>query len=259
MRVTWESESCEPPEVYEANARHACTLGLPFVTATPRGSLAVAGGGPSLLRNLDKLKGYDEVWGINRTAVWLRERGIEATFFTVDPQYVPNMTGVERAIVSTSAHPKVFEELQGKDVSLFHIRQSDDGEFVADGGPSSACRAVPLAVHMKYSSVTFFGCEGSYETTSHAYESSSVLGKYHLVIECGGREYTSQPDYEMQCSYLVEFLKASPEYFKEESGGLLRAMLDDADWSHVAFSTALMDKVFPGGWNANKYEAAHAG
>jgi hypothetical protein len=246
MRITWESEGCEPPETYQANAVHACSLGLPFVTPGTRGSLAVAGGGPSILKHLDKLKGYDEVWGINRTAVWLRERGIEATFFSVDPQYMPGMTNVGKAIVATSLHPRLFEELAGKDVSLFHIRpvESHDG-FVSDGGCSSACRAIPLASHMGYSSVTFFGCEGSYDGDSHAY--SSDLQTHQLVIRAGGRDYITQPDFQLQCEYIVPFLTAEPSYFKEESGGLLRAMAADPDWFCAAVSAEVAKRILPEG------------
>jgi hypothetical protein len=258
MRIEWESVACELPEVFEANARHACSLGLPFVTPGKRGSLAVAGGGPSLARNLDNLKGYDEIWGINRTAQWLCGHGIEATFFTVDPQYVPGMTGVDKAIVSTCANPRIFAELDGKDVSLFHTHQIEGRtEFVSEGGPSSACRAVPLAVHMGFSSVTFFGCEGSYEDQSHAYETD--IQRIQTIIRAGGKDYITQPDYQMQCEYLAEFLKSAPEYFKEESGGLLRAMIEDPEWENVAFSADLWAKALPEGMtlaDLTKYEVA---
>lgn len=246
MRIDWTSEACEPAEIFAANARHACSLGLPFVTRGDRGSLAVAGGGPSLSRNLDRLKGFDEVWGVNRTAQWLCERGIPATFFTVDPQYVPGMTGVERAVVASSVHPTVLDELAGKDVTLFHIGEVEghDG-FVSEGGCSSVCRAVPLAVHMGYSSVTFFGCEGSYEDASHAYE--TTLQRHQIIIRAGGKDYVTQPDFQLQCQYLAPFLTDLPEYFREESGGLLRAMLADPEWTNVAFSGDIMAKILPEG------------
>lgn len=257
MRINWTSEACEPAAVFEANARHACSLGLPFVTQEPRGSLAVAGGGPSLLGKLDRLQDFDEVWGVNRTAQWLCERGIPATFFTVDPQYMPGMTGVERAILASSAHPRVFAELAGKDVSLFHIADRGDGRFVSEGGPSSVCRAVPLAVHMGYSSVTFFGCEGSYTGTSHAY--ATDLPDCRIVIRAGGRDYVTQPDFELQSDYLAAFLRAAPDFFHEESGGLLRAMVADPDWHHVGLSPALAERMLVDGFTLDdlpKYERA---
>lgn len=237
MRIKWDSVACEPEEIFQANARHACSLSLPYVAPAKRGSLAVCGGGPSLSGNLDRLRDFDEIWGVNRTAAWLCGKGISATFFTVDPQYVPGMTTVDKAILASSVHPRIFEELAGKDVALFHIAQADEG-FVSEGGPSSVCRAIPLAVHMGYSSVTFFGCEGSYEQQSHSYP---VPGRAHqIIIRAAGRDYTTQPDFQLQCEYLAEFLKASPEYFKEESGGLLRAMIEDDDWQIVALSGAMM-------------------
>lgn len=246
MRITWISEACEPAETFAANARHACSLGLPFVTKGDRGSLAVAGGGPSLARNLDKLKDFGEVWGVNRTAQWLCERDVPATFFTVDPQYMPGMTGVERAILASSVHPDVLAELAGKDVALFHIGEVEghDG-FVSEGGCSSVCRAVPLAVHMGYSSVTFFGCEGSYENKSHAY--ATTLQRCQTIVMADGREYVSQPDFELQCEYLAAFIREAPDYFREESGGLLSAMIADPDWFHAALSEDLAVKVLPEG------------
>jgi hypothetical protein len=242
MRITWTSDGCETPETYQANARHACSLGLPFVTKGKRGSLAVAGGGPSISRHLDNLKGFDEIWGINRTAQWLCGQGITATFFTVDPQYVPGMTDVAKAIVSTCAHPRVLEELAGKDVALFHtVQVGDRDEFRSDGGPSSACRAIPLAVHMGYSSVTFFGCEGSYDGASHAYPTE--VQQYQVIVRAGGRDFITQPDFEMQSQYIAKFIIDLPEYFKEESGGLLRAMIEHPDWEHVAASGPLAQRL----------------
>jgi hypothetical protein len=256
MRLEWISEACEPEETVLEQARHACSLGLPFVTQGSRGSLAVAGGGPSVLSALNKLGSFDEVWGINRTAQWLCERGVDATFFTVDPQYMPGMTGVERAILASSVHPKVFEELAGKDVSLFHTQEMEGG-FVSEGGATSACRAVPLAVWMGYSSVTFFGCEGSYSDTSHAY--ATAQQRCQTIISAGGKEYVSQPDFELQCEYLAAFLNAAPEYFREESGGLLRAMQHDPDWQHIAVSRDIAERRLPEGMTLDifpEYERA---
>jgi hypothetical protein len=244
MRIEWTSEACEPEETFLAQARHACSLGLPFVTKGSRGSLAVAGGGPSLTDHVEALKGFDEVWGINRTAQWLCERGVEATFFTVDPQYMPGMTGVERALLASSCHPKLFEELAGKDVTLFHITPHGD-EFVCEGGPTSACRAIPLAVHMGFSSITFFGCEGSFGDASHAYPTD--IQRCQTIVLAGGKEYVSTPEFELQSGYLASFVRDLPEFFREESGGLLRAMIEHPDWEHVALSGDIMARVLPEG------------
>lgn len=255
MRIEWTSEACEPEETFLEQARHACSLGLPFVTKGSRGSLAVAGGGPSVLSALNKLGSFDEVWGINRTAQWLCERGIDATFFTVDPQYMPGMTGVKRALLASSCHPKLFEELAGKDVSLFHVAPLEGG-FVAEGGPTTACRAIPLAAFMGYSSVTFFGCEGSHGDASHAYPTE--LQRCQTIVLAGGREYVSTPELELQCTYLAEFIREFPE-IREESGGLLRAMIEHPDWEHVAFSGDIMARVLPEGMtlaDLPKYERA---
>ena len=257
MRVQFEPQGCVPLETYLANAEHALGLGLPFAGfgQAAGGSLAVAGGGPSLARNLDRLKDFDAVWGINYTSQWLEARGIPNSLFSVDPAYDPGMTeGVERAILATNTHPKILEELAGKDVRLFHTELSQGAVWAATGGPSSACRVPMVAFNMGYRTITFFGCEGSYEKTSHAYD--HVQKPHQLIVKAAGRTWRTQPDFQMQSEYLATVITNMPQHFSEESGGLLRAMIDDPDWENVAISEALAVLMVGDLSLLPKYEAA---
>lgn len=257
MRVKFEAHGCASLEVYQANAKHAMGLGLPYAGPGQAvgETLAIAGGGPSLARNLDRLKDFSAVWGINYTSQWLEERGIPNTLFSVDPLYDPGMTeGVDRAILAVCTHPKILEELEGKPVHLFYTELNEGAVWAATGGPSSACRVPMVAFNMGYRSITFFGCEGSYEETSHAYE--HVQKPHQLIVRAAGQDYRTQPDFQMQSEYLAGLITNIPQHFSEESGGMLRAMIADPEWENVAVSEALAKLMVDDLALLSKYEEA---
>lgn len=233
---------------YDAHVAHTLFLGLPFVQpGTAKGKrLAVVGGGPSIKQTASKLHQYDEVWGINNAAQWVkRHTGIDAALYTVDgADDITVCEDVERAVLSTGVHPNVFAALCGKDVRVFHTNPAPGSDFVAHGGCSSACRVPLVALHMGYTEIAFFGCEGSYGETSHVYpvEERKVL----LVVRADGKDYVTQPDFYMQCEYLAQLIHDYPEVFKDESGGLLGAMGADPEWEVVAISDQLADVLTNG-------------
>lgn len=256
FRITFESSGCVSPEVYRANVEHAVSLGLPFVSPQPGETLAVAGGGHSLSRHVEALKGYSAVWGINHAAKWLIERGVNASLFGVDPTHEPGMIeGVEKAVLATCTHPNVFAELAGKDVQIFHADSYGDETRIARGGATSACRAPLVALWMGFREVTFFGCEGSYEATSHVYD--YAVRPEQIIVRAGARDYVTQPDYLMQCENLSQLIGMFPAVFKEESGGLLRAMIENPDtWEVAGLSGAMAEHLGASPADLPAYQAA---
>lgn len=227
---------------YEANSAHARALGLPEVPeGKDLGPLAIAGGGPSLLGSLDRLREFPTIWGANHVAQWLERRGIPAIFYSCDPLYLAGLTDdVKTAILASNTHPQIFAELlaAGADVRIFPTEHDKAPDWVASGGPTSVTRSMKVALRMGYTSVTFFGCEGSYGETSHAYDYPVI--SHQLIVRAGGVDYVTQPDFYMQCEYLATLIRELPSYFQEESGGLLRAMIEHPDtWDVVAASGAI--------------------
>jgi hypothetical protein len=60
----------------------------------------------------------------------------------------------------------------------------------------------------------------------------------------GGEDYLTRPDFYMQSEALAKIVTTYPDYFAEESGGLLRAMIIHSDtWEDVASSEMLAKEL----------------
>lgn len=264
MRLEFNAVGLVPEEVYTAQALANTSAGIPVISgvAAPHDTpLAVVGGGPSVKRHIAELVNWPgHIWAVNQGAQWLQQfepKGL-VWMFSVDPDpCLADWTlGVERAILGSSCHPKVFQKLEGKDVRMFHTRQIPGVVEVKASepwqepkaplqGPSSVCRVFLPALQLGYKDVTFFGCEGSIEESTHAYRDESSTRLRQMIIRAGDREYITTPDYYMTTRFLANVLHEYPK-LKEKSGGLLRGILQHWDtWEVVAYSTALRDQVCP--------------
>lgn len=212
-------------EQLKRNLDYSRGLGLkgPIQFGAAERSLAVVGGGPSINQHVDTLKAWDgDVWAINGAYGWCKDRGIKATFLAVDPHPIVKTwaVGVERAILATQCDPSVFEHLKDADVTLVEV-----GEKIKCG--SSAATVTPhLAAFMAYRNITLFGCESSYAPDkTHAYMKEDRPDE--LIVMCGNIPYLTAPDFYMQAKELSYFIRELPEFLKQESGGLLGAMVKD--------------------------------
>jgi hypothetical protein len=251
-----------PEETYNEHALTNIGAGYPVITATAPHDvpLAIVGGGPSAAQALDELRAWPgHIWGINQGASWLAREapGAMVWMFSVDPDpcLAEWTSGVERALLGSSCHPKVFEALKGK-VQMFHTRivpgvqelKADDGSGAPPitanlMGPSSVCRTFLPAAMLGYKDVTYFGCEGSLADRTHAYRHEHR--ERQMIILAGGVEYFTTPDYYITTRFLVSVMRRFPR-LKEKSGGLLRAMLMHPEsWDVVALSGPLRDQVDP--------------
>ena len=256
-------------ETYDAQARENTAAAWPVLERrdlhdTP---LAIVGGGPSTWDYLEELKEWKgDIWAINQSASWLSHYAPKANvfLFSVDPDEVlaePIFTaGVQKAILGSGCHPKLFEALRGKDVRMFHSRPIEGMELtVLGGGPCSAARAHMQAAWQGYKTVTFYGCEGSFGATTHAYRNETRPNQ--MIVRAGGKDYRTTPDMYINTQYLAHEIrqysspdKSYPYGLKEKSGGLLRAMLEYPDtWEIVALSEAMKNRFDP---TALPYERA---
>lgn len=215
-------------EEVQRNIQSANGLGLPTYREVKAGlrKLAVVGGGPSVSEHVEKLRAWDgDIWAINGAWAWLQAHEIDSTFIACDPHPIVCTWahGVKKAILETRCNPEVFEMLKDAEVTLFDLG-AEPGQVRCG---SSTVTAVPhLAVRMGYQHITIFGCESSYNLKStHAYFKEDRPEQ--LLIECGGVEYLTAPDFYMQAVELYRYIKEVPEFIAEESGGLLRAFLEN--------------------------------
>lgn len=204
--------------VRDANATINKALGLPEHKGS--GRLAVVGGGPSIRHHIDELKAWDgAIWAVNSTVNWCMEHGIDAAFYTVDAAKLHRwrvpFDQVKRAILAIDCDPAMFEALKGADVSMLPM---------PDGGPTSANSADWFAIEAGYSGLTYFGCESSFEDTTHAYASADI--ETWIAVRVGGQDFRTKPEFLEQARIMSEVIRAVPSYYSERSGGLLRAMVE---------------------------------
>lgn len=220
-------------------SHHEANRGRPRIEPlSKRGRLAVVGGGPLVLNDLDTLKSWDgDIWAINYTAAWLRGHGIESVMFTVDP--LPFDPRFDKAIVASTCHPELIGSVA--QVECFDAL-SDEGFSKIAGGSFSASCACLVALHMGYTEISWFGCEGNFQDTDHVdrHEAYQEL----VIVRAGGEEYLTEPSYLIQCGELLQFFARFPDLCKNRSHGLLEAMQRHPDtWEVVAVSAALKAKL----------------
>lgn len=228
MATVFHSEPCVPVEEMRRNAEHTKTLGLPSVEYA--GHVAVVGGGPSLADHLDELRAWEgPIWAINATWLWLKERGVKATFFTVDPkpQAWLKLAPGESAIVATVGCAELFASLAGGYVRTFTM-----GRDEVVSGVTSATAAPHLAIRMGHASVTFFGCDSSFKGyESHVYPMD--LPDDLMVVEVGDRGFATKPEFIMQAEDLAGLCRELPAVCRNRSGGLMAALIENPEWDVV--------------------------
>ena len=239
VKIHWVSEPTVSVEARDANAKEIAALGLPKHRGA--GRLAVIGGGPSILDHIEELRNWDgAIWAVNGAIGWCIEHGINAWFYTADSSPLSNWTydlsGVSRAVLAPDCSPEMVAFMQGigAEITLTAPLES---------GPTSVNASDYLAIEAGYSSVTYFGCEGSFAPDStHAFQSFPI--EDWMVIELAGECFPTKAEFISQAIMLSNTIKAFPGVFMERSGGLLRAMLrNGTDYDVVRVSNELFAKL----------------
>lgn len=210
-----------PPEVCERNTALARALGLPEVERA--GHVAVVGGGPSLVGNLDVLRSWEgPIWAVNETFMWLKARGIKSTFFTADPKPQPWLKAErgDSALVALHGSPELFASLSEAYVRTYRL--ADDAVHC---GPTTATAASHLALWMGHRSVTFFGCDSSFEGSGYVHDRAPPGD---LIEVRADRVYLTKPEFLMQADNLAAFCREFA-FCKNRSGGLLKALVENPE------------------------------
>lgn len=153
------------------------------------------------------------------------------------PRIATYLDGVERALLSSQCHPDVFQGLaeRGAKVEKFHLFEGS--------GPSSVPNTVFPSAILGYKTVTFFGCEGSFERDPYFYRKEFKPDQ--MVISAGGKQYVTSTDIFITTEVMAKVITEYPGRHFERSGGLLRAMIEDPGWGVVAWSESLRNKIAP--------------
>jgi hypothetical protein len=198
----------------------------------------VLGGGHSIRERLDEIRqSTADKWAIGSAWRWFKDNGVECTFFCVDPSdlLIPHAQGVTRAILESGTSPGVFDAVQGEILLFDRVTDLD-----SINGVTTATCAPMLALKMGYTSVSFYGCEGSYRDQTHLYMNSG--DPYTMRVRANGEYFLTGAEFLMQAEFLSELIRAS-DVFKDCSGGLLSALIADPDYDVTHISKTLHDSI----------------
>lgn len=244
MKIRFSGFVPVPEGTETRNKELAHARGLAPVESIRRNSdrLAVIGGGPSINSREDEIRAFDgDVIAVNGAYGWCAQRGIKATFFSVDPHPIVTswVKGVERAILSSCCDPAAFDAMAGGETYIVDI-----GPGGRKGGTSTVSYIPSIAASMGYRTVTFYGCESSYpEGRTHAYMHEAR--EEEMRVECAGEEFFTAPDFYIYAQELSYLIRAFPEFLFERSGGLLAAMVRDPEHDITWISPGLRKIVVP--------------
>jgi uncharacterized Rossmann fold enzyme len=146
--------------------------------------IAVVGLGPSLKDTWEKIKDFKYIMTCSGSHQFLLERGIVPTYHVdVDPRpHKVDLMGKPhkdvKYLIASCCHPKMFDHLDGHDVSLWHVFSTQEeamrllprGEWALTGGSNVGMRAIAMARFLGFTDIHIFGMDGclSDEGKSHA-------------------------------------------------------------------------------------------
>lgn len=235
-KIRFVAKAAAGEDAIARNIENCNRLGLPRIgqsgPVAPR--LAVVGGSPWAIDHMDELRSWNgEIWAVNGAFSWCLDNGIDATFYTIDPH--PVLKGIasraRRAVLASCCHPDVFSAVHGP-IDIFPLGEMPNG--------STSVSTAPMAAAARgHEHVTLFGCESSFETKLHGYDWPSP-DTSRLLVECGGQEYLTTPQFLMQAEYLAEIARAVPFFIEVRGTGFLPALIEHGDYSVVKVSRDIL-------------------
>lgn len=144
--------------------------------------IAIVGGGPSVAKNLEKIKGFKQIWSCGSSHDYLVENGITPTFAlacdAMEEQAFHFRKPQEKTtfIIASQCSPKLFEQLKGHKIALWHFRgqipeEHFNGEETLGWGCMVTIISILLALQMGFQEMHFFGVDCCLdEEKTHAYD-----------------------------------------------------------------------------------------
>lgn len=239
MRLKLTPGGCIPEAQNLAHIRSARNRGLPIVNGS--GSLALVGGGLSAADEIETLRRWDgEVWAINGAAMWCHEHGINAAFVTVHATITEIAPILNRVVLGVECAPALFDSVLDRDLRMLPDVEIDG--LMYRGGTTATATAIALP-YMGFDDVTFLGLEGSYGERSHNYDVYQDPNELWVTVKASDGEYRTKLEFLHQSIVLAELVHAFPRRFKERSGGLLRALVQDHEHDVIDMCPILVEEI----------------
>lgn len=163
--------------------------------------LSICGGGPSLGETYKEIEKGSIVAGINGSLWFLFDRGVPVHMCGVlDPRehiadIITALPNAGRYYVASMCHPKVFDKLEGCDVTMWHASGTPGAEdvlkerggdyWLIGGGSTMGLRWINLGYFLGFRKFHLHGFDSSFrEGNTHAYSDyrdgqwASSTGKY---------------------------------------------------------------------------------
>lgn len=164
--------------------------------------IAIVGFGPSLNDTWEKIRDFKYIMSCSGSHKYLVDRGIIPTWHVeVDPrihkiQLIGQPQKETQYLIASTCHPKLFDHLDGYDVSLWHIFDASDdglrllpqGEWLVTGGCDVGLRALTLAAFLGFRDLHIFGMDGNARERKHADEHPNAPKKFSIT-EYDGMQY----------------------------------------------------------------------
>lgn len=202
----YKADYCIPLWLRDLQIKQACKRVSKRFRSVPKhdGRIAVAAYGPSLRDTWQDLRRYPTIMTCSGAHSFLIERSIIPTYHAaVDP--LPGNTvkligqphpDVEYLIAST-CHADVFDLLEGYNVSLWHILQSEAdavrvlprGEPWISGGCDVGMRCLTLAGMLGFRKIDVYGMDGSYPEGSARHAGTHPVQLPGSPVEYKGKTF----------------------------------------------------------------------
>jgi hypothetical protein len=199
----------------ERNIRDNCARGLPQVERRPKrdGRAIICAGGPSLAAAVPQLN-RGTIVAVNKASNYLIDHGVVPDYIVLADAHEVVLDQFARDkrcryLLSSKVHPRVFDELAGYDVAIWHEYRNEPfiGHILRHYprpmfslyGCSVTLRAFPLLYHMGFRRIETYGWDGSFTNRHHAYdqpEDDVVYGPETLNrVRVKDREFTTRGDF----------------------------------------------------------------
>lgn len=218
------------------NVIENCKLDLPwFIPYSPNNkTLCIVGGSPSLKGNLgllrEKIRLGARVMSVNGSLNFLTSKGIKPDYHAQFDSRKESVGFVKEApegvkyFIGSMSNPQVFDELKGKDVTLWHGGIDLDEIkiilepynyrpiLVVGGGETIGLRAMTLGYHMGFHKISVFGMDSSFSGKEHhAYSQplNDLDGRIDVwhdgkKYECAGWMYRQAAQFEELYKHLTK-------------------------------------------------------
>lgn len=235
QRVEVVVKSSIPKELVAANVDAAFARDLPRFhlmdgLGKATGPVAIIGGGPSLITQLDALRAFPgAIIGCGSVNNFLTENGFQKRYHLVcDPdavmaKFITDVDPDTHYLLASQCHPDVFDAVDRGGILLWHATVVDmetnqsiadfRGEPTISGGDAAVLRAWPLAAVMGFRDFHFFGFDCSFPPdceSQHAYpyghDREDPIG---VTVDHTGERFITTPGWVAQMNAFTRMLAMS--------------------------------------------------